>query len=236
MRVAKPVAPLVAASEESASLPFSVKVIHEVNDGSSVHITGEVLPKPDAKISGAVLVLTILKAGEVISEKALPLNSLTASEPGAALPFAISNVSGASTDYQLQLLWGAEAFHYLSAASQPESDSGTDLVIDNVRLESVPCQEDSCKEPVSHIVRAELQNNTAKIVESVELGLGFAWVPRGSLDFPKVNPQNEEKLSLKALGLKPNVCRSLSLSIAAAVPQRKDAELKPVLRVISYSG
>lgn len=108
----------------------------------------------------------------------------------------------------------------------------------NLKVEKIKqeCSEPPC--PVMFKLAAELVNTSSEVLNRVSFGVGYIWAPAGKqLDLSSRIPDNEEKVVLSGLGLKPGVSKQLKLLLDRAVPDRSEkGEFKPVLRITSSEG
>lgn len=224
------------------SLPFSLQISDEVNDGDRLHILGTVSAATDWSLKDVIVKLTSLSDGQPLGLSYLPLtqakNKLqTVIKAEEKYSFTISVPSKDITDYQLELLWGEEAKHYLSSLGTITSGS---LEIRDIQIETIrqPCEGVDCN--LTFRVHAKLQNSTNRLINKVILGIGYIRMQAGGeLDLQRQIPQNEEKIDVGQIYLSPGASREIVINFDKEVPekdsQNEEGEIKPNIRIISFS-
>lgn len=232
-------------SAEQRQLPYEVSVLHELNDGRTLYVAGVLEARTRWSPAETVLKLTTYREGTVVAEGTFTVDSVLSPDQGVASStaadgqpgksgFALSLPSSTFSDYQLEVLWGAEAAPYLVslAASRPV------IEVRNARLNSVPCSGQGCRPELN--VSAELFNSGSQIINKISLGIGLVWENSGQ-DPGTVSPEEESGVDLESMALNPGASREIRLSLDdaapdAMLPEGFEHRLRPVIRVKSYGG
>ncbi len=223
------------------SLPFSLEINDEVNDGDRLHILGTISAVTDWSLNDAIVKLSSISEGRVVGISYLPLTKISNKlqsmiKGGEQNSFTISVPSENITDYQLELLWGQEAKQYLtSIRNQPAGI----LEIRDIKIQTIrqACSNPDCM--VKFKVNATLFNQTSKPVKQVILGIGYIRINSApELDLQRQIPQNEERIDIGQILLAPGDSRSIVISFDQEVPEKSlvntEGEIKPTIRIISF--
>jgi hypothetical protein len=223
--------------------PFTLDVIDEINDGNQLHVLAKVTALADWPMSGVLLRLTGMKAGETRDVSTYPLKNALAApgidasprlRAGQSLNLSMAAPAAGITDYQLELLWGKDA--ELSTQSAQIQRRGALLKVRHIEIETKPdvCEQPPC--PVSYTVTGELFNAGTSPITQATLGIGFVFLKAGEkLDLQRVLPEREEVVEVPKLKLKAGEQRPLRIVFERPVPQAQNGYYQPVLRIIAFN-
>lgn len=222
--------PVFSAAAESKSAPFALDVLEEVNDGSNLHLLLQLTAKAEWDLKNVLVRLASLENGETRGTTLFKVGESGSPEakPGEPIKFAVSVPSQNMTDYQLELLWGKEAV----AAVQSEQKLAAPGA---VTIADLSVSDDNCTQPCQPktVISGYLENQSAQVLSSARLGIGFVWVGRGeTLDAEQAN--NERSVSIKGLSLQPGGRREIKFKLSKEVPKSNDGSYQPVVRVLDF--
>lgn len=231
-----------AAELPETDLPLEIRVIGEHNDGEYIHVLGEIRSSTPWAYKDIAIRMSGLNAGETVRELTVPLVSALVSKTEAALvtaallpdkptKFSVSLAVQGIRDYQIEVLWGAEAQGILLDSSK-NRDLG--LVLRKLRIER---HEGSCsRRPCEAVFRVmgDLYNSADITLRKAVLGIGFLSVKTPGLDMKNRIPDNEELINISDLDLLPGASRPFKIVIDRAVPESLARKISPSLRVVSY--
>jgi hypothetical protein len=249
---ASPVASAEKPLEEIAGepYPFTFRVLNEVNDGSKLHVRGEVLSKRDW--DGRLLALRILSLnnGEVVDRQEFPFLEVATEKQAspelrAATPyqFLVSSTAEGVTDYQIDLVWGEDARAMFGAEKQqalPTTETlppalapqeSPLLTVKNLEIlrEHRNCDSQPCL--MSYELLVNIENSGSSIVNSAVLELGL--VPSDQ-DLPAAGDLvSSQELEVTGLGLEPAATRSIRVNYEETPSQASGQPMRPQLRVLS---
>ena len=222
---------------QNSELPFDLKILEAVNNGTTLGILAELTPKTDWASNDVVVKLYGLEGGEVSRTASTRLADVTGDQGmlKANIPVQVSLQipSDQISDYQVEALWGGEAREARNDSKITEAIRTPALRLSNVEVEKreEPCSSPPCR--VRFTIYGDLRNDSGQTLNQVTFGVGFVWVPKSSrLVSPE--PVSEQRLSVSDLGLEPGQTQSLELSIDKGVPQLSDGEYKPVVRIVDF--
>lgn len=236
-----PLAQSPGENDSDSDLPFSMKVMKEVNDGKELHILGSVVARTAWSADAVLIRLTSLRSGDIVGVTNFPLTKLISEtrplEPSAGasvkageeLTFSLSVGSDGLTDYQLELLWGAEAKQVVEKKKRSES---LRLTVRNIEVQTLrgDCFYPPCE--VRFQLKARLHNDGAGLIEKVVLGVGFVFTDSA----PGTVPAQEEKIEVPNLKLFPGTSQPFKILLKEELTEEEAEELMPILRVISFDG
>jgi len=225
-------------SQAPPAQPFTLKILDELNDGTNFHLRGRVIAKARWDLSQAVVRLTGIKNGQVVNTTHSPLLPFVKSEnsisytrhhPPQDFTFSLSIPSNTITDYQLELLWGAEARGYIA---KKEKYSPNALQLRNVKTERrLRCTKTPCQ--VAYRITGELINAGTTPINSATLGVGFVdRTLQATQPFSAPIPNNETEVVMAEVALAPGASRLIKLDLDQTISEDEEKKYKPVVRVV----
>jgi hypothetical protein len=224
--------------------PFSLEVLDEANDGERLAVHGRVVPKVAWDPSQVVVRLSALdENGESrLSYYSLGGNNTlqpgagAALEPGRPAEFTLAIPSAGITNYQLELLWGADARPFLKEATAAGSKGKEFLALRNLEVHRVPGEEcsnpDACR--VKFTITGEFYNSGSGVVTRISLKAGF--VPADQLDLPDQIFENERRIEIRNLRLGPGSTKPFRLALEKEIPSTQQIAPKPMVRILSFDS
>jgi len=185
--------PAVAMYDGEES-PFILKVLDEVNDGSRLHVLGSVKAKSDWNSEEVVVRLLGMNGNKEKNHADYRLSRSIAGgkfiRAGQEVTFTLDLSSGDITDYQLELLWGAETSGIpaevetvddTAPAKASFADPGTAAPVkaklEFLKRELVPVSLASGKNTFHYKIGGEVMNYTSLSLSQAILKVGFLWRP-----------------------------------------------------------
>jgi hypothetical protein len=247
----------------SETMPFSLRVIEELNDGKELHILGMVAANTTWDPDTVVLKLTSLKDGMQVGvshntlrtilkdTKGLLADDKGMIEANEEVSFSLAAPSEGITDYQIALLWGDEAERYVSKKTSkgtsertvqgattlnPRTRIGNESLKLRVRSIEIETLKASCPYPPCDVrfrLKALLVNEGDAPIKSAKLGVGF--VPTELFGIQEV-PESEEQVDIPNLNLKSGGIRPFRILLDQEMPEEIAGTVKPVLRILSFEG
>ena len=227
------------ADSSSPEVPFDLKVIEAVNNGTVLGVLAELTPKTDWPSTDVVLKLYGLTDGEVVKTAEVRASEILKSgqnlQSGKPVQVSLQIPSDSISDYQVEALWGSDAREVRSVNQVVTEKQAPSLRLTNVEVESKlePCSVPPCQRRFT--IFGQLKNDSGATLNSVAFGVGFVWVPKEK-GMASRESVSEETLTVTDLGLGAGEQQALELSIDRGVPQLPDGEYKPVIRIISFGG
>lgn len=232
-RAPVPTPALVVLEEDN--LPFSLRILDEVNDGTQLHVLAAVRAHMAWNAEKVAVRLTGMHGGQVVAaadtslQRALKRTGDTVIRPGEDLTFALSVPIAGISDYQLELLWGAEA-----RAARNLRDF---VRVQNtaLTLPAPDCTGSQCG--ANPLITAEILNESGQVVRNVILALGLAWEKQGEpLDLSKTILENERSIQLRDVNLQPNQVRQVRLVLDQGLPEVAGGSYRAIVRVVSVEA
>lgn len=223
--------------------PFKLEVLDERNDGETMVIKGQVVPKTSWSSEQVLVRLAAVdEAGEQLTSyhKLNDLNvekkELRADEP---IAFSLSLPSRGLSNYQLEVLWGNDAAPYASAPKaslkQPQTPREF-LALQGLEVHRVP--DGSCSSPEECLVRfaikGEFFNSGGATIGNVVLLAGFS--PADKLDLPDQILENERRIEVRNLNLAAGAKKPFRLTLEKFVPASDTVAYQPVVRIVSFGN
>jgi hypothetical protein len=221
--------------------PFKLEVLDERNDGETIFIKGQVVPKTAWSAEQVMVRLAAVdKAGEQLTSYH-KLSDLTPDrkelEPGKPVAFSLSLPSRELSNYQLELLWGKDAAPYASAPKASIKQPATPrefLALQGLEVHRVP--DGSCSSPEECLVRfsikGEFFNSGSASIQNVSLLAGFS--PADKLDLPDQILENEKRIDVRNLNLAAGATKPFRLTLEKLVPASDTVAYQPVVRIVSF--
>lgn len=239
----EPKAIAVARGGDPSATPFKLEVTDETNKGDVVVVRGRVIGKRGWTPSQAVVRLTAL---DTEGEQRVSFHKLSDFNPskssisrGEPASFALSIPSVGVSNYQLELLWGDDAEPYLNtnkASLKLPQKPKEYLALRNLEVHRVP--DGSCSSPeeclVTFAIKGEFYNSGSRVVSDVVLKAGFC--PADKLDLPDYILENERRIEVRNMTLKPGGTKPFRLSLEKLVPASDTVAYQPVVRIISFES
>jgi hypothetical protein len=234
------------SSNNLTANPFELKISDEFNDGKRLHVVGIVNVFTEWKSKDAVIRLSGLHNGEVLTESFIALDKLIEASLTKEIKtvskgqqtFSLSISADGVSDYQVEVLWGADAKPYLDILTK---EAPGELVIKNIQVETrqEACAGKNCG--IKYHITAEMLNLGGLTVKNIVLGVGFIRVPVGApIDLQREIPENEELLQLENIRLDAGKSRPLKLDFDQPVSEgmilSDEGTLKPVIRIVSFES
>lgn len=238
---AKPIA--VARGGDPSVTPFKLEITDESNNGESVVVQGRVVGKRQWTPSQAIVRLTALDAK---GERRVSFHKLSDFTPmkssvakGEPATFSLSIPSSNISNYQLELLWGEDAEPYMGSvkASLREVQKPKEyLALRGLEVHRVP--DGSCSSPqeclVSFAIKGEFFNSGSRIIKDVVLKAGFC--PADKLDLPEFILENERRIEVRNVSLKPGATKPFRLTLEKVIPASDTVAYQPVVRIVSFDS
>lgn len=234
-----------------AQAPLTLEVKRATNDGMALHVFARVTAHTDWDSSAVLVRLAGLNQGEVIREVSQSLSRavlqpdvMVGSEErpehlaaGKSLDVYLSIAAQGITDYQIELLWGAEAVALAGnsrglAENIVPPSSRQNVSVENPRVErrKKACAMAPC--PVTLNLSVDLVNTGPDVISRVLLAVGFVWVEPGQrVDFSAPKPENEESVEIGPLQLGGGQSQTVRLVFDRPIPGPLGKDLWPVVRV-----
>ena len=220
--------------------PFTLDIQQAVNADGRLHVFGLTEARASWSLDTVVLQLSGFAQGEKVSEASRMLADAVAEggidpesrivQAGTPLRFHISMDLKGATEYQLALLWGAEAKPYLMREVRTEPGL-VSLVDIKAEVERTDCGIDSC--PVRFIVSGYLLNGESQPAEHIELGVGYTFGGNGrEVDLSGRIPENEQRVNVSSR-IAPSQRRPFRLVFEGPVSPEIAERVSPAVRVIS---
>ena len=235
------------AEASSDSSPFSLEILDEVNDGKQLQVRGRVTAKSDWN-DGPVLVRlsAIDEQGKTrvsyfpasVPSKAPPrVEAPNRTKPlklGDGIEFALGIPSAGITDYQLELLWGADAVPFIRQALGGQGEFMALRNLEVQRGRAVDCGDmEDC--PVQVEITGELFNSGSVPIIGVSLGAGLTLIDQGTnLDLSNQIPDNERRIDVRNMRLDPGAVRPIKLVLKEPVNGIEGLIWQPSVRIISF--
>jgi hypothetical protein len=223
--------------------PFKLEVLEERNNGETMVIKGQVVPKTSWSSEQVMVRLAAVdEAGEQLTSyhKLNDLNpnrkDLLAGQPVA---FSLSLPSRGLSNYQLEVLWGNDAAQYSTAPKaslkQPQAPREF-LALQGLEVHRVP--DGSCSSPEECLVRfsikGEFFNSGSATIQNVMLLAGFS--PADKLDLPDQILENERRIEVRNLNLAAGAKKPFRLTLEKYVPASDTVAYQPVVRIVSFGN
>lgn len=226
--------------------PFVLDILNESNDGQRLVIRGRLNAKEEWSTEEIVLRLTALD--EVGNQRTLfnKLSELTPDlrvvRPDGSAEFTLALASPGLSNYQLEVLWGAEA-KALSSASAPQGQSsGTglpaaqELVLRGLEVHRLP--DPSCASPdecrVKFTITGEFFNAGSATIGRVSLRAGF--LDADKLDLQDQILENERRVEIQNMKLAPGGTKPFRMALETSVTPAQQMAPRPVIRIISVKA
>ena len=218
----------------SALVPFELEVLEDVNDGTTLHILGELSARTDWDARDVLVRLTGMVDGEPGKTDDFHLNGFEGLKNGQLAVgqparFSLSIPSEGLTDYQVEALWGAEArVTERGRAGLRRSP----IVLQDLEVETYKerCAIAPCAR--SFTLFGSLRNVGTELVRGVSLGVGLVWLNSGEeYDPAKHRPEKEDMIEVGALNLSPGSTQPLEIAIDKKYPTSEQGRFRPVLRI-----
>jgi hypothetical protein len=232
-----------AIGSDPSVTPFRLDVLSESNDGDKLSVRGRVVAK-SARSADDVLVR--MTATNSSGEQQVSFSRLIDIAPGAKrlspdspTPFTLSIPAQGVSNYQLEVLWGADAEPYMgeAKASLKKGDKPSDFVaLRNLEVHRVP--DGSCSSPeeclVTFSIKGEIFNSGRATISDLVLVAGFA--PASKLDLPGQILENEKRIEVNNLRLAPQGVKPFRLTLEKLLPASDTVAYQPVVRIASFES
>ncbi len=224
------VIPVLAASSDDSSQPFTLSIIEEVNDGDRLHVAAQVKAKELWDISNVLLHLKAMRNGAPVGESFYPLAQSIVPTPGStkaelkageSRSVRISVDARDFTDYQLDLVWGKEAEQFLDSLPKSATVEVRDVTLVYPAKSSRPS------------ISGSLYNKGRTPLLEVAIAVGFVWVPKGeNLDLSVGFPDNESVVVVSDISIPPGASQPFSIEVELDMPQNSRGRWEPLVRVV----
>lgn len=206
-----------APALSNTSNPFALEVEKDSNDGHNLFVVPSITGEIPWRTEDLVVKVTALKEGDTLKVVKGPVSQFLDRnedvEIGEKVTFPVTVPAEGLTDYQVELAWGGP----------PLSPSGSNNA---VTLSDLQMALDGGSFTVN------LRNNSSNTIKTVILGVGFA--SNAPID------ENEEKLTLSSLSLRPGELQPLSIEIDNAMKltgqkaagEVTESGLSPIVRIL----
>lgn len=223
--------------------PFKLEVLDERNDGETMIIKGQVVPKTSWSSEQVMVRLAAVdQAGEQVTSYH-KLNDLSVGrkdlQAGKPVAFSLSLPSRGLSNYQLEVLWGHDAASYGStdkASLKRPQQPREFLALQGLEVHRVP--DGSCASPEECLVRfsikGEFFNSGGATIDNVVLSAGFS--PADKLDLPDQILENERRIEVRNLSLVAGAKKPFRLTLEKFVPASDTVAYQPVVRIVSFGN
>ena len=223
--------------------PFKLEVVEELNDGADLIIKGRLTPKSEWPAQDVVVRLAALDdSGQQrvsfhrVSDLAPQASMLVA---GVPTNFSLTLPSVGLSNYQLEVLWGRDA----DALGKQGNQHGTDtplpkqyLALRNLQVHRVPSE--TCANPnecqLKFTITGEFFNSGGATVRNVVIIAGFTTGDK--LDLKDQILENERRVEVRNLGLKPGGSKPFRLSLEKQVSAVDQSAPQPVVHIVSVDS
>lgn len=238
--------PLDSASGARPDItPFVLDIVDESNDGQRLVIKGRLSAKEKWSADEVVLRLTAIDDNG--SQRTLRnkmselLPDLKVLEPDRPADFTVALASPGLSNYQLEVLWGAEAKGASSAVtpsanSQPiptAPPTGQELVLRGLEVHRLP--DPSCASPdecrVKFTITGEFFNSGRATIAGVSLLTGFSDADK--LDLQDQILENERRVEIQNMKLAPGGIKPFRMALETSVTPALQMAPRPVIRIVS---
>ena len=229
--------------------PFRIEVLEELDDGALLLIKGRLITKSEWPSKDVIVRLAALdNNGEQrvsfhkVSDLA-PNSAILAA--GAATPFSLSLSSMGLSNYQIEVLWGQDAAPFLAKEGVKQGAQGAKLDKDttkdflalrNLNVHRVPGE--SCSSPneceLKFTITGEFFNAGSATVSNVVIVAGFTTAE--NLDLVDQILDNERRVEVQNLGLKPGGTKQFKFSMEKLVAASDQSAPRPVVRIVSFDS
>lgn len=227
--------------------PFILEVVEEINDEDKVIIKGRILPKTDWNASEVVAKVSALdregrqrvsyhRMSDVVASRQGQVSPPLLLEKDVAQTFSLSLPVKGLSNYQLEVLWGADAepFADRKPATEQKVEPTQFIALRNMEVHRVPTE--SCSSPdeclVKFTITGEIFNSGGSIVNNVVIVAGFG--TGAKLDLPTQILENERRVEVPDLKLAPGGNRRFRISLEKLVPTTAQEAPQPVVRIASF--
>jgi hypothetical protein len=226
------------SSTAPAQSPLRMAITDESYNGELLVVQGKIIGEIPWTPGDVAIRLVGYRDGAVAAKTDANIASLALEgeaprsiDAGRALPFAISLAEFELSTYQIELLWGRDAYPVLRRTQLP--------VLAETKLAVEPCPTEAGCES-QYRVAAILRNDSPHQIDSVVLGVAYRWV-RGQHGEAEPNQQatdqddarrdGEEEIVLEQLALAPGGERRVSLVVPMVANASPGGRYEPVVRV-----
>lgn len=244
--------------------PLKVEIAQAFFDHGKLNVKVRLQAKTSVNPAEVVVLLSGLREGSVVEEKAERLDSAFAdkvmdSGETAVLRFELD--SSDLTEYQVQCSWGSDAISLISdknlraslstgevgQAKADGSQDGTPSIeqqaeaafsLTEIKLEA---QESSCSNPPCDkmfTIYGSLINRTQSDVGEVQLALGLFWTNEGAkvseIQAQAPKLENEEVIQLEDVVVKPGEKKRIRVKVDKPVPIVPGGAFVPRLRLLGF--
>lgn len=225
--------------------PFVLDIVDESNDGQRLIIKGRLSAKERWPAGGVVLRLTALDDNgtqrmlrNTLSEL---LPDLKVLEPDRPADFTVALASPGLSNYQLEVLWGAEAKDGAStttpnASSQliaTATSKAQELLLRGLEVHRLP--DPSCASPdecrVKFTITGEFFNSGRATIAAVSLLAGFSDADK--LDLHDQILENERRVEIQNMKLAPGGSKPFRMALETSVTPAQQMAPQPVIRIVS---
>lgn len=228
--------------------PFKLEVVEELHDGADLVIKGRLTPKSDWPANDVVVRLAALDdSGQqrISFHRVSDLAPQTAMlSTGVPTPFSLTLPSVGLRNYQVEVLWGQDAKPFTppqpsepSTSTAPVPDKPKQfLALRNLEVHRVPGE--TCGNPneclLKFTINGEFFNSGGATVRNVVVVAGFTTVDK--LDLHDQILENERRVEVRNLGLKPGTSKPFRLSLEKQVSAVDQNAPQPIVRIVSVDS
>lgn len=225
--------------------PFVLDIVDESNDGQRLVIKGRLSAKERWSADEVVLRLTAIDDSgmqrTLRNKMSELLPDLKVLEPDRPADFTVALASPGLSNYQLEVLWGAEATGSSSAVTPPASSqpiptapaTGQELVLRGLEVHRLP--DPSCASPdecrVKFTITGEFFNAGRAMIAGVSLLTGFSDADK--LDLQDQILENERRVEIQNMKLAPGGIRPFRMALETSVTPALQMAPRPVIRIVS---
>lgn len=235
-----------ASGIDPSATPFKLEVLEELHDGADIVIKGRLTPKDEWPSNEVVVRLAALdESGQQrisfhrMSDLAPQAGMMAAGKPEN---FSLTIPSAGLTNYQLEVLWGRDAGPFLKdepTEEEPKAEKEAPtqyLALRKLEVHRVPGE--SCANPneceLKFTITGELFNSGGATVRNVVIVAGFTTPDQLALKDQIL--ENERKVEVRNLGLKPGASKPFRLSLEKHVSSSDQTAPQPVVRIVSVDS
>lgn len=239
-----------ASGADPSATPFKIEVVEELHDGADLVIKGRLTAKSEWPADEVVVRLAALDES---GQQRLSFHRMSDLSPKSAVlaagvpeTFSLTIPSSGLTNYQLEVLWGRDAGPFLKkeTETQPaepkpakeEESPKQYLALRKLEVHRVPGE--SCANPneceLKFTITGEFFNSGGATVRNVVIAAGFTSPDK--LDLGDQILENERRVEVRNLGLKPGASKPFRLTLEKQVSSVDQSAPQPVVRIVSIDS
>jgi hypothetical protein len=162
----------------------------------------------------------------VVATLAAESPSKTKVEPQQPFPVALSVRGQELTDYQVELLWGAEAAPVIA-----RTGAHGGLSLEGIQ---VATEAPTDGKPAQFKVTGVLANKGGTDITQVKLAVAYRWVPTGTaLAFDGQSAQNEQVVEVATPMLGAGGTQAINITVPGVTSEKSGGRYEPTVRIVA---